>query len=408
MATAIIPSVRLAKPKGRPIQLRYTDRETGKEIRITTGVHDESEAETQKAALEAKLLLGIDAKPRKRAKGSASMNWTEFRERYAELRLAALRPKAADAAESRLDLAERILKPRTLADVADSESLAILQAKLLAGVENPRKRPRSKHSVKSRMAAVMAALNWAAGIGWLKAVPRYTPVDVAKLKKMKGRPITPVEFAVMLEATAEIVGETAAPSWRYLLRGAVESGLRLDELMQLSWDDPHQIMPVWEDGSEPVLSIPHELQKNDTEEAIPLVPGFEALLLETPPEARKGWVFKPASLQMKCKRLPRHGRPNSEWVGRVITRIGSKAGVIVEPAKGDRPAKYASSHDLRRMFANQLRSAGVPLDDVKAVIRHASTETTERYYAPAEVQRTSRSIRSRLGKAYLGTPVLAK
>jgi hypothetical protein len=29
------PAVRMAKPAGRPIQLRYTDRDTGKEIRIS-------------------------------------------------------------------------------------------------------------------------------------------------------------------------------------------------------------------------------------------------------------------------------------------------------------------------------------------------------------------------------------
>ena len=34
-------------------------------------------------------------------------------------------------------------------------------------------------------------------------------------------------------------------------------------------------------------------QKNDTEESIPLIPGFEELLLETPEAEQFGWTFNP-------------------------------------------------------------------------------------------------------------------
>src|SRR5688572_23324968 len=125
------PKVRLATPHNRPIQLRYTDPESKKEIRISTNTRDEKDALKQKAALEAKLLLGIDAKPRKRATGGPSMAWADFRERYRDLLLSGLRKRSATCADNRLDIAERILKPRTLADVADSEAIHQLQAKLL-------------------------------------------------------------------------------------------------------------------------------------------------------------------------------------------------------------------------------------------------------------------------------------
>src|SRR6478672_1400618 len=116
------PKVRIARPDGRPFQLRYTDPETKKEVRISIGSRDENEAQQQKEKLEAKLLLGIDAKPRRR-KGGPTMEWADFRLRYSELQLTTLREKTILAAESRLDIAERILKPRTLADVANSEAL---------------------------------------------------------------------------------------------------------------------------------------------------------------------------------------------------------------------------------------------------------------------------------------------
>ena len=67
-----VPKVRLSRPQGRKIkqgrkiELRYTDPTTGKEHRISTGTLDEGDAQEQKQRLEAKLLLGIDAKPAKR------------------------------------------------------------------------------------------------------------------------------------------------------------------------------------------------------------------------------------------------------------------------------------------------------------------------------------------------------
>ena len=85
-----------------------------------------------------------------------------------------------------------------------------------------------------------------------------------------------------------VVGDVAAESWQYLMWGIWESGLRIDELMHVSWDDANQIRPVWQRGRLPVLAIPHERQKNVTEESIPLLPGFESLLLQTPEQGRVG------------------------------------------------------------------------------------------------------------------------
>lgn len=395
-----LPAVRMAKPTGRPIQLRYTDPETGKEVRISTGTHDPIVAEEQKAELEAKLRLGIDAKPRRRAAGGLHMPWEEFRDRYTTQHLDHQRVRTAETTESRLNVAARILKPRTLGDVCSSEALLELQNKLLAGAEG--RRPRSPHAVKSHMASVVAALNWAAMMGWVESVPRLKRIKTSRLKHMKGRPIRLEEFERMLMAVEGVVGADSAESWEHLLHGLWESGLRMDELMHVSWDDPDCIMPVWVRGALPLLSIPAAMQKNDTEESIPLVPGFEALLNRTPKQRRTGWVFNPGSLQTRLGRKVRHGRPNAEWVGRVVTRIGKAAGVVVEPAKGVpdtpgyKPPKYASAHDLRRAFADRLTAAGVSERDLAAVMRHASVETTRRHYAPGDVQRTAGQLRQQL------------
>ena len=84
----------------------------------------------------------------------------------------------------------------------------------------------------------------------------------------------------------------------------------------------------------------------------------------------------------------RHHRPDADWVGKVIIRIGKAANVVVEEAdiNTGRREQYASAHDLRRSCGEQLREAGVPPLVISRVMRHSSGETTQRHYAPGNVQ----------------------
>ena len=153
--------------------------------------------------------------------------------------------------------------------------------------------------------------------------------------------------------------------------------------------DRTAIRPRWIDGKHPVLEIPAAMQKNDTEEDIPLLPAFEKLLLQIPESKRTGWVFEPLSLQLKLGRKVRHQRPDAEWVGKVISRIGEKAKIEVAPAdeRTGTKVKYASAHDLRRSCGERLRNSGVPPLVICRVMRHASWETTRRHYAPGDIQK---------------------
>ena len=394
------PKVRIARPAGRPFQLRYFCPNEQREIRVSVGCRDEHEAQHQKKELEAKLLLGIPAKKRERIRGP-HMPWEEFREEYRDCQLVTLREKSAVDAESRLNIAERIIKPRALADMADEAALHRLQSRLLAGAESQYDppRPRSPHTVKSHMRSVLAALGWGCTQKWLPHRPTVQLIKVGKLKHMKGRPITTEEFERMLDKTPEVVGAEAAPSWKSILWGLWESGLRVDEIMHVSWDIPNTIQPIWQKGRLPVLMIPEDMQKNATEEAIPLLPAFEAILLKTAEVTQSGWAFNPKSLQTKVKRRPRCGRLQSDWVSTVISRIGRAARVVVDPGNPakEKPPKYASAHDLRRSCAERLLDAGVPAAHVQRVMRHASFETTRRHYAPGNVQKSAQVLREYLG-----------
>lgn len=392
------PSVRIVRPAGRPFQLRYTCPVEKREIRISTGGRDDQEATRLRKELEAKLLLGIDTRPGKLSTKGPEMEWSDFREQYRTLHLTTVRESTAADAESRLDIAERIISPKTLGDAADAATLQQLQARLLAGEQSVRKGPRSPHTVKGYMGCILGALNWAYLQNWLPTPPKLRKIKTSKQKTMKGRPVTKVEFQAMLNAVASVVGDDAAESWKYVLRGLWESALRINELMSVSWDKQGAIRPRWLSGSHPILEVPATMQKNNSDEEIPLLPGFEALLLETRPELRTGWAFEPQSLQNKLGRKVRHQRPDSDWVGKVISRIGKKANIVVEPGdkKLGRGVKYASAHDLRRSCCEQLRESGVPPLVICRVMRHSSWETTRKHYAPGDVQKDAIVLRDLL------------
>ena len=391
-----IPKVRIVRYADRPFQLRYDCPIEKRQIRVSTGTRDDEEAERQRAELAARLLLGLSTLTGRVKLLGPEMTWSDFREQYRILHLATVRDSTALHAESRLDLAERILKPRTLGGMADTNTLQQLQANLLAGEQSRRKKPRSPHTVKGYMGCVLAALSWAHMQGWLPTAPRIRKLKTPKLKVMKGRPITEGEFEKMLKATSTVVGDAVTESWKQVLKGLWTSALRLDELMHLSWDKAGTIRPVWGKGPFPILEIPAAMQKNDTEENIPLLPWFEALLLKTPQEQRHGWVFNPESLQLKAGRKVRHQRPDAQWVGKVLARIGKEANIEVEPAdeRTGRPAKYASAHDLRRSCGERLRNAGVPPLVICRVMRHSSWETTRKHYAPGNIQKDAEVLSS--------------
>lgn len=383
-----VPKVRIVRPANRSFQLRYHCLTTKQEIRISTGCRDEAVAQAMKRELEAKLLLGLPTKSDAESVYGPEMEFSSFREQYRTLHLEGLRDGSVVDAESRLDLAEQILRPKTLGELATPFALQKLQAELLAGAKSRRKKPRSPHTVRGYMNSVLAALNWAYTQQWLTEAPRVHKLKVSKLKAMKGRPITAEEFETLLQTVPKVVGESAAASWIFVMRGLWESALRLEEIMHVSWDAPRTIRPVWKEGKLPILEIPATMQKNDTEESIPLLPGFSGLLQRVPVDQRTGWIFNPSQPALKGGGRRIASRPQAEWVGKVISRIGKASGIIVEQEdeRTGRPKKFVTAHDLRRSCGERLREAGVPPLVICRVMRHTSWDTTRRHYAPGDIQ----------------------
>lgn len=393
--------VKLACPTARPIQLRYWCPQRKRFVRESTGTYDLKEAEQLRKQREAELLTGTYVL-------NSRVTWEYFRDEYRALVAGAM--KSSGKIDQVLDVVQRIAKPVYLADIADSNMLARIQSALLAGDGTlPKKRKpgeplpeqarRSPHTVKSYMATLMSALSWASTMSWIDNVPKRPRLKVAKLDPMKGRPLTGEEFERMLAAVPKVLGEEAAESWRYLLRGLWTSALRKEEAIMLSWDDPNGIRPEWLTRGLPILIVPADLQKNNSDAEIPLLPWFEQVLLETPEEQRKGRVFKPLRRDGLGQKL------TPFWIGRKISEIGEAANVRVAEAnpRTGKKAKFASAHDLRRSCCQRLLSAGVDPLIVQRIMRHSSLAITLAYYSKSQAQKDAQHLREKLGTG-LGTP----
>ena len=185
--------------------------------------------------------------------------------------------------------------------------------------------------------------------------------EISKIKvetneTMRGRPLFGEEVDRFKMAIELVTGLDARDSWTFLTDGVVASGLQLDELTNISWDIPQTIQPQWQRGRLPVLWFPSYCQKNGETQAIPLCPWFELLLRQIPSEERTGWIFNPQSLQGKYGQSYRGKRASTDWVGKILSRIGHRANFIVDewnPRTGA-VEKYAIAQHLRRTFAQNF------------------------------------------------------
>ena len=121
-----------------------------------------------------------------------------------------------------------------------------------------------------------------------------------------------------------------------------------------------------------------------------MTPDFAEFILQTPDQLRNGRVFKINGLYT--------GKPMSDKrVSRVVSDIGKKANVVVDKPKN----KYASAHDLRRAFGTRWAKRVAPAV-LQRLMRHASIDTTMRFYVDIEAEDIADDLWNRFG---VGTSV---
>jgi integrase len=370
------------------LYLRYRDPMTGKLVTKSSEVTTRKEASKAAGKWEAELREG-------RYKARSKILWCEFRERYEEEVLPGLADATAVKTAGVFDAVERIVGIEKLASltaerlshlvkVLRAEQMEVEERAKVIG-ENGRKQVevrkktvtvvRAESTIKGHLATLKAALRWAKRIGMLHEVPSIDMPKRAKgSKMMRGRPVVGEEFDRLLAAVPGVVGEGSAGAWKWFLRGLWRSGLRLEESLDFWWDSDNGLS-VDLSGHHPMLRIPAEHEKGNQDRLLPMAPEFAKQLLAVPEADRTGRVFK----------LP---FTRKDTVSKVVTAIGTAAGVKVNTDPKTGKVKYASAHDLRRSFGARWARLVMP-QILMELMRHESIETTMKFYVGKNAQTTA-------------------
>ncbi|WP_425399981.1 tyrosine-type recombinase/integrase [Aeoliella sp.] len=366
--------------KGRKYwYMKYTNPLDGSEESKSTKCSDYNNALKAAAKWEADLQEG-------RYERSSRMSWERFISHYTENALGDLAAATSYGYLLALEKFSDRFHPKKLGDLTTPRITSLVTKLRAEGL--------SEASIASVLRGLKRAARWAHGEGLLTKIPSFKmPKSVRGQKRMKGRPVTAEEFERMEQAAKKVIGAKGTASWRFYLRGLWESGLRLGESLKLSWDDRPGAIVVDFAGRRPLLRIPGAAQKKGTDQLLPITPEFARHLETVPEPERRGWVFRPLDDSGEPYSRSRHA------VGPVVTRIGKKAGVVVdERTKWEKDEegnqvdvvvrKFASAHDLRRGFGFRWSRRVMP-PVLQELMRHASIQTTMEFYVGQNAESTA-------------------
>ena len=354
-------------PDRTNLVMRFVDPVSGKQVSRSAGTRNKRQAERNAAKWEAELREG-------RFKPDSKTSWADFRERFEDEVLPGLAVNTGNLFGTTFNAIERIIGPKHLRDLS-SDQISRFQADL-------RRSGLSEETIRAYLAHLRSSLVWAESVDLIPLLPKIKrPKRAKKSKLMKGRPITSEEFERMLDKVGDIVADNAIEAWTFLLIGLWHSGLRLSESLDLFWDQPDKLR-VELDTKRPMFIIVAELEKGNEDRLCPMAPEFAEFLSRTPDDDRHGPVFP---------LVDRYGHRRSfgmDWVSRTIAKIGKAANVKVHVHPKSGKVKYASAHDLRRSFGERWSRKVMP-QVLKELMRHASIETTMKYYVGHNAQLTA-------------------
>jgi integrase len=382
MEQTTVNVIRIAGRK--KLALRWKDPETGVMKQKSAGTENQRIAERKAGELQAELREGRYATP-------SRIGWEEFRERYEKEEGEKLSKNTLGIKTTVLNHVETILGPSKLSDLTP-ERLSRFEAVL-------REQKTSETTINGYRAHLGGILAWAEEMKFMTRVKRKRRKRAGSQSTsktfMRGRPITGEEFDRMI-AVVPSVRPKDSTAWENYLTGLWLSGLRLEESLKLSWDlgDPDGFVLDW-GGKYPRFRIEGpDAQKSGEDQYLPLTPDFADFLKTYPECDRQGKVFKLIGLQPEDPSCPKPITPKT--VCRLVSKIGRKAGVVVNKASG----KFASAHDLRRAFGTRYASKVMPAT-LQRLMRHKSIETTLRYYVSLDAEQ----IAEQLWKDYVAVGV---
>lgn len=356
--------------------LRWRDPATGRHVQQSTDTVDERKARKLAGAMEQAIFENGGRRPAGKSTPQRP-SWDAFCARYRESCLnsgSKSNRYKFDGMATQVDeeLASRGIRVPMLADLTTEVIEAVQQRMVTKG--------NAPGTIASGTATLMSALAWATKLKLM------SPVDAPELRgrettdsiEMRGRPLLDSEFQLMLDNigrtkhTKKVANQ--ADDWRHLLRGLWFSGLRISEAMMLHRSDRDKHRPLRLDEKARLVFV--NSQKSRKTQIVAITPDFADLLRSTQP-TEEGFYFNPAGTRGRYKLA------NS--VGRVISDLGSDLGIETDDNQ------YATAHDLRRSFARRWSNIVMP-PVLQHLMRHASIETTLKFYVGSDADNAARTI----------------
>lgn len=340
--------VLLRRQPDRPnYTLYFDDPATGKEVTRSAGTPDKGEAE--RAAQRWERELG-------EWRGTEDDGWDWAKERFFDEGARGLAKSTRSNISTSLKKYAEAMSPATVSEVT-TDSLSRYVAK--AGDELA--------TVAKDLRHLKRFLRWCAEVGIIRQAPRVPMPKIGKRRFMRSRGATETEYRKMLKHAPN-------PTWRRLIELLWLSGLRIEEAVALSWDSPPVLVRLDAKPYPQILfyGADDDGQKSGNDEAWPMPADLAEWLERTPKSKRQGLV------------CPLRGATNKSVENRAdaskaVASIGKAAKIVTNTTTG----KHASAHDLRRGFG--LRWAlKVPPVVLQKLMRHATIETTMKYYVNLE------------------------
>lgn len=314
-----------------------------------------------------------------------------------------LATRAKSTATSHETVANRLLAAIDGAkrlDRVDSADVARLQTWMTTHqrVGDRDREPLSRATVAVTLATLRAAWNRAVRRGLVVTNP-FAGERMPKVQSARKRVLTPEEASVLLDVVAD------CSWWTCLIRLALETGLRLGELNALTWDDLELPTEVGSARARVTVAAKRsgafrvagerfpilEWQAKDHETRSIPVSDDLALVLQRHRMVMGGsrYVFLTLARLRALEAARAAGRlpEPSKWVnnarrdflvrqGLAQESLAARHGVEPDAVEWE-PVTF---HDLRRTFGTRLAQSGLPANDLKAYMGHASITTTMDFY----------------------------
>lgn len=350
------------KPNRKNLLLFYDDPVTGKEKSRSAGTSDHSDALKAAARWEDELLA---------FRGADDRGWQHFRLRFLTEHCVELSAVSTMGYTTALNHYEKMFSPKSVADVT-ADTLSTFKVNLLG-----KPFEQTMETALKQIRHIRSALSWAQSVGMIQTVPKLKRVRQHKRKWMRGRPITMAEKDVILQHCDAAAGERNAPGWQRLLELLWLSGLRIEEVIKLSWDSPPIFLQL-EARPYPQFVFFVEGHKGRRDETVPIPPDLYDWLSATPKSERIGLV---------APVYGEKGEPvyRADTASKSVARIGRASKVQIDGSR------FAAAHDFRRAFGSRWALLVPPLV-LQKMMRHQSIETTLKYYIGLDVSNVGASI----------------